>query len=53
VTSTPEWKTEVERVGRINHYMDSRELARYFERQHAEIGDILVKLGLAKDEAVR
>lgn len=53
LTSTPEWKTEVERVGGIDHYMDSRELTRYFERQHAEFKDMLVKLRLAKDEAAR
>jgi hypothetical protein len=51
--STPEWKAEVERVGGIDHYMHSRELTRYFELQHAEFGDMLVKLRLAKDEAAR
>jgi len=48
VTRTDEWKNEVENGGSIIHYMNSRELAIYFDSQYAEFKTILTELGLAK-----
>jgi putative tricarboxylic transport membrane protein len=53
VTATPEWKADVERVGGVNHYMGSRELAAYFESQQRAFGKILGKIGLVKNGAAR
>ena len=48
LTRTAEWRNEVETGGSINHYMDSRELAAYFDAQYAAFKSILGDLGLAK-----
>jgi putative tricarboxylic transport membrane protein len=48
VTRTDEWKTDVENVGGVNHYMGSRELSAYLDAQYAEFRGILGDLGLAK-----
>lgn len=46
--ATDEWKKEVERTGGVNRFMESRELAAYFDKQYAEFRAILGDLGLAK-----
>lgn len=48
LTRTEEWKTEVENVGGVTHYMGSRELSAFFDSQYAEFRGILGDLGLAK-----
>lgn len=48
LTRTPEWRSEVENGGSINNYMNSRELAAYFDTQYADFKSILADLGLAK-----
>ncbi len=48
LTRTPEWRSDVETGGSVNHYMNSRELAAYFDAQHAEFKVVLGDLGLAK-----
>ena len=48
VTRTEEWRNDVESAGGINNYMNSRELANYFDAQYAEFKIILGDLGLAK-----
>ncbi len=48
LTHTEEWKNEVDNGGGISHYMNSRELATYFDIQYAEFRAILGELGLAK-----
>jgi len=48
ITRSDEWKTEVENVGGVNHYMNGRELAQYLDAQYAEFKIILSDLGLAK-----
>jgi putative tricarboxylic transport membrane protein len=48
LTRTPEWRSDVENGGSLNHYMNSRELASYFDAQYAEFKIILGDLGLAK-----
>src|SRR5262249_8081507 len=48
LTQTAEWKSEVARDGSISHYMDSRELASYFDTQYAQFKSILADLGLAR-----
>lgn len=45
-----EWKNEVSRSGAVNHYMNSRELAAYFDRQYAQFKVVLGELGLAKNQ---
>jgi putative tricarboxylic transport membrane protein len=46
--ATDEWKKEVERLGGVGHFMGSRELAAYFDKQDGEFRAILTDLGLAK-----
>jgi putative tricarboxylic transport membrane protein len=48
VTRSDEWKSEVARAGGVNHYMNSRDLAAYFDAQYAQFKSILSELGLAK-----
>jgi putative tricarboxylic transport membrane protein len=48
LTATEEWKNEVARAGGVNHYMNSRDLAAYFDAQYAQFRPILADLGLAK-----
>ena len=48
LTATEEWKGEVARSGGVNHYMNSRDLAAYFESQYAQFRPVLADLGLAK-----
>ena len=47
-TQTDEWKHELEATGGVDHYMGSRELARFLAGQHAEFKSILSELGLAR-----
>lgn len=48
ITRSEEWKNEIEKTGAFIHYMNSRELRKYFEAQHAEFRAILTDLGLAR-----
>lgn len=48
VTRSDEWKSEVARAGGVNHYMNSRDLAAYFDAQYAQFKAILTELGLAR-----
>src|SRR5262245_17564225 len=48
VTQTDEWKAEVARDGSVSHYMNSRDLASYFDGQYAHFKAILADLGLAR-----
>lgn len=48
LTASEEWKKEVARAGGVNHYMNSRDLAAYFESQYAQFHSVLSDLGLAK-----
>lgn len=48
VTRSEEWKSEVARAGGVNHYMNGRDLAAYFDAQYAQFKAILTELGLAK-----
>ena len=48
VTRSDEWKNEVAQAGGVNHYMNSRDLAAYFDAQYAQFKVILTELGLAK-----
>lgn len=49
VTASDEWKSEISRSGGVNHYMNSRELAAYFDAQYAVFRTVLADLGLAKN----
>ena len=48
ITQSGEWRNEIEKAGGVNHYMNSRELRKYFEAQHAEFKAVLFDLGLAR-----
>ena len=48
VTRSAEWKNEVAHSGSVNHYMNSRDLAAYFDAQYAQFRAVLTELGLAK-----
>ena len=43
-----EWAGDVARSGGVNHYMNSRDLAAYFDAQYAQFKTILTELGLAR-----
>lgn len=47
-TQTDEWRRELEATGGVNHYMGSRELAKFLAAQHVEFKSILSELGLAR-----
>jgi putative tricarboxylic transport membrane protein len=48
LVATDEWRTEIERIGGVPHYMGSRELAGYFDSQYAVFRSVLADIGLAK-----
>ncbi|MGH8702771.1 MAG: tripartite tricarboxylate transporter substrate binding protein [Burkholderiales bacterium] len=48
VTRSDEWRSEVARSGGVNHYLNSRNLAAYFDEQYAQFKTVLTELGLAK-----
>ncbi|HYC49356.1 MAG TPA: tripartite tricarboxylate transporter substrate binding protein [Burkholderiales bacterium] len=48
VVASEDWTAEIERSGGVPHFMGSRELGAFFERQHGEFRAILGELGLAK-----
>jgi putative tricarboxylic transport membrane protein len=48
VTRSEEWKSDVAQSGAVTHYMNSRDLAAYFDAQYAQFRAILTELGLAK-----
>jgi putative tricarboxylic transport membrane protein len=48
LTQTDEWKSEIARDGSVGRYMNSRELASYFDAQYAQFKAILTDLGLAR-----
>jgi putative tricarboxylic transport membrane protein len=47
-TQTEEWKHELDATGAVAHFMNSRDLAKYFAAQHAEFKAVLSEIGLAK-----
>lgn len=48
LTRSDEWVSDVARSGGVNHYMNSRDLAAYFDAQYAQFRAILSDLGLAR-----
>jgi putative tricarboxylic transport membrane protein len=48
LTRSDEWTRDVARSGGVNHYMNSRDLAAYFDAQYAQFRAILGDLGLAR-----
>jgi len=48
VTRSAEWKNDVAHSGSVNHYMNSRDLAAYFDAQYAQFRAVLTELGLAR-----
>jgi len=48
VTRSAEWKNDVAHSGSVNHYMNSRDLAAYFDAQYAQFRAVHTELGLAK-----
>src|SRR5262249_47665841 len=48
LTQAEEWKSEIARDGSVGRYMNSRELASYFEAQYVQFKAILTDLGLAR-----
>jgi putative tricarboxylic transport membrane protein len=48
VVESDEWKAEVARNGGVPHFMTGRELATYFDAEHARFKAVLADLGLAK-----
>ncbi len=47
-TQTDEWKREMADTGAVAHFLNSRDLAKYFAAQHAEFKSVLGELGLAR-----
>ena len=48
LVNTDEWRDEVARSGGVPHFMGSRDLAQFFEAEHARFKGVLTDLGLAK-----
>lgn len=49
VTGSDEWKSELARSGSVNHYLNSRDLAVFFDQQYAQFRAVLGDLGLARN----
>ncbi len=48
LAASGEWRKDVEKNYWVNHYLPSREAAKYWTAQYRELEDILTELGLAK-----
>ena len=48
LVNTDEWRDEVARSGGVPHFMGSRDLAQFFDSEHARFKGVLTDLGLAK-----
>jgi putative tricarboxylic transport membrane protein len=48
VAGAEDWQAEVSRAGGVPHFMTSRDLAAFFDSEHARFKTILTDLGLAK-----
>lgn len=45
---TEEWKRDIEKNFRVNHFLGSRDAGRYWDEQYRELEEALTELGLAK-----
>jgi putative tricarboxylic transport membrane protein len=45
---TEEWKKDIEKNFRVNHYLGGRDAGRYWDEQYKELEEALTELGLAK-----
>ena len=48
LTRTDEWRKDIEKNFRVNHFMAGREAGRYWDEQYRELEEALTELGLAK-----
>jgi putative tricarboxylic transport membrane protein len=48
LVQTEEWRQEVDRTGAVGHYLTGRELAGFFDSEHARFKVVLTELALAK-----
>ena len=48
LTSSEEWRTELEKGSLSNNYLNSADTRKYLDAEYADIRDILIELGLAK-----
>lgn len=48
LTGTDDWKKDIEKNFRVNHFMSGREAGRYWDEQYKELEEALTELGLAK-----
>ncbi len=48
LSQTEEWKKDIERNFRVNHYLNGRDAQRYWDAQYKELEAVLTEIGLAK-----
>ena len=48
LTSSEEWRTELEKGSLSNNYLNSADTRKYLDAEYTDIRDILIELGLAK-----
>ena len=48
MSQTGEWKKDIEKNYRVNHYLNGRDARRYWDGQYQELEEALTELGLAK-----
>jgi len=48
LSRSDEWSAEIAQSGGVNHYMNSRDLAAFFDVEYAQFKAVLTELGLAK-----
>ncbi len=48
LVKTEEWKRDIEKNFRVNHFLDGRDAGRYWDEQYKELEEALTELGLAK-----
>jgi putative tricarboxylic transport membrane protein len=48
LTSSEEWRTELEKGSLSNNYLNSADTRKYLDAEYADIRDILIELGLTK-----
>ena len=48
LSKTDEWKKDIEKNFRVNHYLGGKDAGRYWDEQYKELEEALTELGLAK-----
>jgi tripartite-type tricarboxylate transporter receptor subunit TctC len=47
------WQDEMKKLQLVDHYLDSKAAAAFLDAENAKLGEVMAKLGLSKQAAVK